>query len=54
MGKSTDDDEIQHPVEGKVWLDFDKSQHQFAKEVRNIRLGLAVIGFNPFGNMNLS
>ena len=33
---------------------FDKAHPEFAKEPRNVRLGLAANGFNPFGNMNLS
>lgn len=43
-----------HPVNGKEWQEFDKSHPQFANEVRNIRLGLAVDGFNLFDNMSLS
>lgn len=43
-----------HPVDGKMWQDFDKSHLQFAKEVRNVRLSLAVDNFNHFGNMSMS
>ena len=52
--KSTDDDVIQHLVNSKAWKDFDKNNPQFAKEVRNVRLGSATDGFNLFDNMSLS
>ncbi|KAL5554060.1 hypothetical protein UlMin_041461 [Ulmus minor] len=53
-GKSKDNDVIRHPVDGKSWQEFDKRHPQFAGDVRNVRLGLAADGFNPFGNMSLS
>ncbi|GJR54395.1 uncharacterized protein Tco_1404916 [Tanacetum coccineum] len=34
-----------------AWKTFDFNIHDFAKEPRNVRLGLASDGFNPFGNM---
>ena len=33
---------------------IDEKHPDFARELRNIRLGLAVDGFNPFRNMSLS
>ena len=54
MGKSKDNDFMRHPVDGKAWQEFDKRHPQFAGDVRNVRLGLAADGFNPFGNMSLS
>ncbi|KAL5542684.1 hypothetical protein UlMin_010394 [Ulmus minor] len=52
--KSKDNDVMRHPVDGKSWQEFDKRHPQFAGDVRNVRLGLAADGFNPFGNMSLS
>ncbi|KAL5569490.1 hypothetical protein UlMin_026065 [Ulmus minor] len=53
-GKSKDNDVMRHPIDGKSWQEFDKRHPQFAGDVRNVRLGLAADGFNPFGNMSLS
>ncbi|KAL5571521.1 hypothetical protein UlMin_021118 [Ulmus minor] len=53
-GNSKDNDVMRHPVDGKSWQEFDKRHPQFAGDVRNVRLGLAADGFNPFGNMSLS
>ncbi|KAD7478319.1 hypothetical protein E3N88_01455 [Mikania micrantha] len=50
-GRSTDG-MMRHPVDGKAWQEFDKKYPNFAKEPRNVRLGLAADGFNPFGNMS--
>ena len=36
-----------HPSEGKAWNHFDSTFPDFAKETRNIRLGLCTDGFNP-------
>ena len=54
MGKSIDNDVMRHPVDGRAWQEFDKSYPQFSNDVRDIRLGLAADGFNPFGNMSFS
>jgi hypothetical protein len=43
-----------HPADGKAWEDFDKCWPDFAKDARNLRLGLATNGFNPFSNTNSS
>jgi hypothetical protein len=40
--------EMSHPADGDAWQDFDKEYLEFARDVRNIRLGLATDGFNPF------
>ncbi|XP_071740172.1 uncharacterized protein [Rutidosis leptorrhynchoides] len=37
-----------------AWKTFDYENSEFAKEPRNVRLGLASDGFNPFGNMSVS
>ncbi|KAK1414527.1 hypothetical protein QVD17_30273 [Tagetes erecta] len=43
---------MRHPVDGSSWKEFDRKYPTFAKEPRNVRLGLAADGFNPFGNMS--
>ncbi|CAL0308394.1 unnamed protein product [Lupinus luteus] len=48
------DGKLRHPVDGEAWKDFDKRHPEFAIDSRNIRLGLASDGFNPFRSMNLS
>ncbi|KAL5582292.1 hypothetical protein UlMin_014734 [Ulmus minor] len=53
-GKSTDDNVMRHPVDGRAWKDFDRKHPEFADDVRNVRLGLATDGFNPFNNMSIS
>ncbi|XP_040361753.1 uncharacterized protein LOC121049185 [Rosa chinensis] len=45
---------MRHPADGSAWKDFDISYPDFAQDPRNVRLGLATDGFNPFGNMSLS
>nr|GFB47555.1 hypothetical protein [Tanacetum cinerariifolium] len=45
---------MQHPVDGRAWKDFDTKYSDFAAEPRNVRLGLAADGFNPFGNLSQS
>ncbi|XP_062079202.1 uncharacterized protein LOC133783534 [Humulus lupulus] len=51
-GKSKDDGIMRHPVDGLAWKDFDAKHPDFSSEPRNVRLGLAADGFNPFGNMS--
>ncbi|XP_056699485.1 uncharacterized protein [Spinacia oleracea] len=48
------DEKLRHPADGKAWEDFDSSYPHFAKEHRNVRLGLASDGFNPFRTMSIS
>nr|GFD21239.1 hypothetical protein [Tanacetum cinerariifolium] len=43
---------MQHPVNGRAWKNFETKYLDFAKEPRNVRLGLAADGFNPFGNLS--
>ncbi|GFZ03435.1 hypothetical protein Acr_16g0000590 [Actinidia rufa] len=50
----SDGDESRHPTHSDEWKDFDVKHPEFALEPRNVRLGLAVDGFNPFGNMSNS
>nr|GEW42268.1 hypothetical protein [Tanacetum cinerariifolium] len=43
---------MQHPVDGRAWKKFVTKYSDFSKEQRNVRLGLAADGFNPFGNLS--
>jgi hypothetical protein len=47
-------DVMRHPADGEAWKHFDREYGWFAKDARNIRLGIATDGFNPFGNMSSS
>ncbi|XP_022031985.1 uncharacterized protein LOC110933051 [Helianthus annuus] len=46
------DGNIRHPADGQSWKEFDSLYPNFAKETRNVRLGLSSDGFNPFGTMS--
>ncbi|CAN1289768.1 hypothetical protein LINPERPRIM_LOCUS20432 [Linum perenne] len=52
--RNDDDHWLRHPADSKEWKDFDKEFSWFAEDSRNVRLGLASDGFNPFGNMSTS
>ncbi|XP_019232529.1 PREDICTED: uncharacterized protein LOC109213219 [Nicotiana attenuata] len=41
-----------HPRDGEAWKRFDTTFPEFASDPRNVRLGLASDGFNPFGMMS--
>ncbi|XP_028115026.1 uncharacterized protein LOC114312932 [Camellia sinensis] len=45
---------MRHPADSPVWKYFDNLYPKFASEPRNVRLGLAADGFNPFKAMNVS
>ncbi|XP_071714493.1 uncharacterized protein [Rutidosis leptorrhynchoides] len=51
-GRCNEEGKMRHPVHGRAWKEIDKRYPDFAREPRNVRLGLAADGFNPFGNMN--
>jgi hypothetical protein len=51
----TKDGLLWHPADSPAWKNFDAMHFdEFGSEVRNVRLGLATDGFNPFGSMNVS
>ncbi|GJZ68761.1 hypothetical protein Tco_0632311 [Tanacetum coccineum] len=52
--KCTEPGKMQHPVDGRAWENFDTRYSDFTAEPRNVRLGLAVDGSNPFGNLSQS
>ncbi|GJX35460.1 Myc-type, basic helix-loop-helix domain-containing protein [Tanacetum coccineum] len=43
---------MNHPCDGKAWKYFDMIKPEFSCDPRNVRLGLAADGFNPFGMMS--
>ncbi|KAL0549527.1 hypothetical protein IC582_014012 [Cucumis melo] len=48
------DDVLRHPADAEGWKHFDSEFPNFASDPRNVRLGLASDGFNPFGQMSTS
>ncbi|XP_057990571.1 uncharacterized protein LOC131172953 [Hevea brasiliensis] len=52
--KRVNNDVIRHPANAEAWKEFDKENDWFGRDPRNVRLGLASDGFNPFGNMSTS
>eukprot|EP00268_Persea_americana_P034903 TRINITY_DN34509_c0_g3_i2.p1 TRINITY_DN34509_c0_g3~~TRINITY_DN34509_c0_g3_i2.p1 ORF type:complete len:119 (+),score=11.80 TRINITY_DN34509_c0_g3_i2:365-721(+) len=49
-----DESIMRHPVDSSSWKQVDRKWPDFARKARNVRLGLATDGFNPFGNKNNS
>ncbi|XP_031248828.1 uncharacterized protein LOC116106594 [Pistacia vera] len=45
---------LRHPIDSESWKEFDKIYPSFAQDARNVQMGIATDGFNPFGNMSLS
>jgi hypothetical protein len=39
---------MRHPADGEAWQYFERKYPNFAKDTRNLRIGLATDGFNPF------
>ncbi|XP_058211658.1 uncharacterized protein LOC131323837 [Rhododendron vialii] len=48
----TKDGCMRHPADSPAWQTFDFQHKEFATDSRNVRLGLASNGFNPFGMMS--
>jgi hypothetical protein len=48
-----DDGKLRHPPDSRAWKHVDNTFPLF-KEARNVRLGLAFDGFNPFGMPNVN
>ncbi|CAO2827523.1 unnamed protein product [Amaranthus hypochondriacus] len=46
----SEDGELCHPSDSEAWLTFNVTHPGFARETRNVRLGLCTDGFNPFGS----
>ncbi|GKA13670.1 retrovirus-related pol polyprotein from transposon TNT 1-94 [Tanacetum coccineum] len=45
---------LRHPADGLAWKNFDERYPEFSSDPRNVRLGIASDGFNPFRTMNVS
>ena len=41
-----------HPTDSETWKSFDSKYIKFSSESRNVRLGLAADGFNPYENIS--
>ncbi|XP_049385806.1 uncharacterized protein LOC125849897 [Solanum stenotomum] len=50
--ENIDDGVLRHPSDSIEWKSFDEHYPSFSSELRNVRLGLASDGFQPFGNMS--
>ncbi|WMV38484.1 hypothetical protein MTR67_031869 [Solanum verrucosum] len=48
------DGNIRHSADGEAWKNFDSLHEDFARDPRNVRLGLSSDGFNPFQTMSIS
>lgn len=46
--------DLRHPANGEGWKHFNMQFPNFLNEIRNVRLGLATDGFNPFGVVSTS
>ncbi|KAL3534749.1 hypothetical protein ACH5RR_003210 [Cinchona calisaya] len=49
-----DDGTFKHPADSQAWKEFDKQNPSFASDFRNVRLGLATDGFNPYGRISVA
>ncbi|KAL0294732.1 UNVERIFIED_CONTAM: hypothetical protein Sradi_6871300 [Sesamum radiatum] len=49
-----EDGVLRHPADSQAWKEFDKKNLNFGCIVRNVRLGLATDGFNPYEMLNVS
>ncbi|XP_049406168.1 uncharacterized protein LOC125869771 [Solanum stenotomum] len=50
----TRDGVMRHPANSIAWRKFDEAHTDFARDPRNVRLGLASDGFSPFKSMSIS
>ncbi|XP_059638709.1 uncharacterized protein LOC132280982 [Cornus florida] len=48
----SEDKKMRHPVDSLAWDMINKKWPCFASDPRNLRLGLAADGFNPFGDLS--
>ncbi|XP_020249677.1 uncharacterized protein LOC109827128 [Asparagus officinalis] len=52
--RQDEDGVMRHPADSKAWKNFNELHESFAEEPRNVRLGLASDGFQPFTNSKVS
>ncbi|XP_060170851.1 uncharacterized protein LOC132601805 [Lycium barbarum] len=50
--ENIDDGVLRHPSDSIEWKSFNERHPTFSTELRNVRLGLASDGFQPYGNMS--
>ena len=50
----TDDGVMRHPPDSDAWKMFDSKHLEFSFDPHNVKLRLAVDGFNPFGIISTS
>ncbi len=43
---------VQHAIDSKAWAHIDTMWLEFEANLRNLKLGLALDGVNPFGNQS--
>jgi hypothetical protein len=48
-GKQYNPDKMVHASDSEAWTHFDVIHHEKAKEAHNVRVVLAIDGFNPYG-----
>ncbi|RHN45055.1 hypothetical protein MtrunA17_Chr7g0226101 [Medicago truncatula] len=48
------DGSLRHPADSLAWKDFAERYPMFSSDARNVRLGLASDGFNPFKTMSIN
>ena len=46
------DDVMRYPSDGDAWKHFNREYPWFVADSQNVRLGLAIDGFNPYGNLS--
>ncbi|XVE92524.1 hypothetical protein REPUB_Repub01dG0104600 [Reevesia pubescens] len=51
--KRIDDGDLRHPADARAWKEFDVLHKDFSEDPRNVRLGLASDGFNPFRTLSV-
>ncbi|GLT25928.1 hypothetical protein SLA2020_010260 [Shorea laevis] len=49
-----DSEVLIHPAQSTAWKHFDEVHPSFARDPRNVRLGLATDGFNAWGHSSTS
>ena len=54
VNSRTDDGVMRHLADLDAWKMFDSKHLEFSSNPRNVKLGLAADGFNPFGIMSTS
>jgi hypothetical protein len=50
-GKRYNPDKMVHPFDGEAWTSFNDKHRLKSDEARNVRVALAIDGFNPYGMM---